>query len=149
MRAIALLHFHPVEGPVVHFMVSDSVLTEHVKDEVSHVLNLDIGKNYFLFRFDDHTTYNYQFTIDSDDARGGSEYLMLSMITDTFPLASDEAGFKKAAMKFELFIGGQPGSWKVFHLDQDYPPDIMGVVEDTYADILGYLRAMMETFSQD
>jgi len=85
LKSVALSTFDSVQGPVVHFFVTDGFVSEAQKEEISSMINFKAAKDYFIVRVDQITCYNKQFTIRASMARGKVEMLMISLVTDKFP----------------------------------------------------------------
>ncbi len=146
MKALALSTFDSIEGPVVHFIVTDGFVDETVKSEISGMLSLNVSTDYFIFRVGNMSTYNRHFNLRSMLARGKHEMLMLSLVTDKFPSRKAEAFFLKEAERFVGFIKKEPCADLVFHLDKEFSAEEFEQVEKVYSAIPAFLKDVIERF---
>ncbi|MBD3188578.1 hypothetical protein GF325_17235 [Candidatus Bathyarchaeota archaeon] len=145
-RAFVLSQFSSIEGPQVFFLVSSGFIDETLKEEISNVLNLNVSKDYFIFRIGDLTTYNIQFDIRSSHARGNCELLMLSYITNRFPLKKEQKYFLKKAKEYITFLKSEENLAYIFHLNEiiDMTEQEFTIIENLYGECLERLRHMLE-----
>nr|MDO8118543.1 hypothetical protein [Candidatus Sigynarchaeota archaeon] len=146
MKALALSTFDSIEGPVVHFIVTDGFVDETLKAEISGMLSLNVSTDYFLFRVGKSTSYNRQFNLRSMHARGKQEMLMLSLVTEKFPDRKVETFFLKEADRFVSFIKKEPYADMVFHLDKECTAAEFDCVEKVYSAIPAFLKDVIERF---
>ncbi|MFX0099249.1 MAG: hypothetical protein ACFFCS_06670 [Candidatus Hodarchaeota archaeon] len=142
MEALALIRFDSFVGPVVHFLVADGMVGEEKKEELSNMLNLNISKDYFIFRFENTTTYNMQFYINSMFARGHKELLMVTMTTEKFPLKKIERFFLSEIKDLVKYLKSQSCLDYIFHLDREFTDDEMKIIEDLYETVLAKMKEL-------
>ncbi|MHA1792628.1 MAG: hypothetical protein ACTSVI_08290 [Promethearchaeota archaeon] len=118
MRAVALTRFSTIEGPQIHFFISNGFIYEDIKEDISSMLNLSVSNKYFMFRINNITSYNVQFDIKSKLARGNIEMLMFSFITDKFPLKKTERFFLKESEECIQYLKNLENIELIFHLER-------------------------------
>lgn len=144
MKAVALSTFDSIEGPMVHFFITDGFVAEDKKEEISSFLNFNASKDYFILRIDGLTTYNTHFTIKSRNARGRVEMLMLSLIVDPFPSTKMEAIYLKEALEFVSFLRGEPDAELLFHLDRPRTDEELEQTARVYEGTFERLHAILD-----
>jgi hypothetical protein len=144
MKSIALSTFDTHKGPIVHFLLTDGFMNENEKEAVSNLLNFNIARDFFIFYAAGVTSYNIQFEINSDQARGKRELLMLSLVTDKFPTRKTELAFSAEAKEVITFLKKEPFAEFVFHLDKDYPEAEFTVVKALFEKTMAHLRALLD-----
>ncbi|MHA1679717.1 MAG: hypothetical protein ACTSUE_01835 [Promethearchaeota archaeon] len=145
-----LSQFSSIEGPQVFFLVSNGFVSENLKEEISSVLNLNVSKDYFIFRIGNITSYNIQFEIKSCHARGNKELLMLSFITDRFPLKKVERYFHDHAKGYIHYLKSNEVIGYIFHLNKtnDMSDDEFKMIEVIYEESLERLRIMLQEYAR-
>ena len=143
VKALALSTFDSIEGPVMHFFVTDGFVSEQKKEEISSFLNFNMSTDYFILRVDDLTTYNVHFTIRSEVARGKIEMLMLSLVVDNFPSKKMESFFLQEAREFIAFLKAESGAGHLFHLERQRSDEEIEAVGRVYEDSLSRLHQIL------
>ncbi|MHA1371846.1 MAG: hypothetical protein ACTSRA_19260, partial [Promethearchaeota archaeon] len=73
-----ILYFDKKIGPSV-FYKQPADLDPETLENVKRIMDI-LNKEPFFYNFNNKITFNYQFEIDSPNARGGKEYLQISLI---------------------------------------------------------------------
>jgi hypothetical protein len=147
VKSIALVSFDAIEGPVVHFFVTDGFVGEDLKEEISSMLNYNVSSKYFIFRVGKFTSYNMQFEIRSALARGKREMLMIALVLDKFPLKKDERFFLKHAKDFIMFLKKSPYCEYMFHLDKNLNDEEFEVISDLFNQTSQRLQEILDAFN--
>ncbi|HME55248.1 MAG TPA: hypothetical protein VKM55_23775 [Candidatus Lokiarchaeia archaeon] len=146
-KSIALSTFDSIKGPKMQFFITDGFVNEAQKEEISSMISVKVSTDYFLVRMNNLTCYNKQFNIRSANARGKVEMLMISLVTNKFPIQNAEKFFLKEADSFIAFLRGQDDASLLFHLEKDYDEEEQEGLGVVFEETLLRLKTMLERFS--
>jgi hypothetical protein len=115
ISAYFIIYFHKKIGPIVYFE-TDNFLGDDFKAQMIKLMDV-VNPEPFLYTIQSTTTWSYQFELDSPLARGGKEYLQLTLVLSK-PDTSGIGNINRLVTDLINRIKQSPEIYKIFYIDE-------------------------------
>ncbi|MFX1445681.1 MAG: hypothetical protein ACFFHV_19875 [Promethearchaeota archaeon] len=114
---IVLSHFHKKIGPSAFYIYPKDLLSNDMTTVLTSLMDQPLS-GFFIHAFENFTSLNYPFEIQSIRARGGKEMLMVSVILDQSTSPENEQKISKLLQEFSKSLGSHEQIYIAFYRDE-------------------------------
>ena len=115
---IVLSHFHKKIGPSVFYSYPKNLLSKQFSSVITTIMDQPLSESFFIHAFENFTSLNYYFEIQSNRARGGREMLMVSVIFEQQTTAENEHKVSTLLQEFSKNLQSHEQIYIAFSRDE-------------------------------
>ncbi len=115
---IALSHFHRKIGPLVFYSYLKNLLSNEISAVLTGLMDQPRSQSFFIHAFENFTSLNYYFEIQSIRARGGKEMLMVSVIFEQPTTPENEQKVSSLLQEFSKSLQSHKQIYTAFSRDE-------------------------------
>ena len=115
---ISLSHFHRKIGPLVFYSYPKNLLSNEISGVLTGLMDSPRSESLFIHAFENFTSLNYYFEIQSIRARGGKEMLMVSVIFEQQTTPENEQKVSTLLQEFSKSLQSHKQIYTAFSRDE-------------------------------